>query len=36
LPEYRELDPEMNMTPTERIFGSEAAYWRWKEGTRGF
>jgi len=32
MPEYDELDPDFGKTDTERYFGSEAAFWRWKEG----
>jgi len=32
MPEYDELDPDYGKSETERYFGSESAYWRWKEG----
>jgi hypothetical protein len=32
MPEYGELDSDFGKSDTERYFGSEAAYWKWKEG----
>jgi|GEM_PF-6815070 len=32
MPDYEEFDPEFGGSDTERFFGSESAYWKWKEG----
>jgi hypothetical protein len=32
MPNYVEMDADYGKSETERVFGSEAGYWRWKEG----